>query len=377
MQQRIKILQFPIANSKGGITQYALQNWKFIDKTRFQFDFATMSTSLDFADKLERDGCQIHYISCYAEENKERFIDEFTRILTGGNYDIVHLHTRQWKSFLVEQIAKKAGVRKIIIHAHSTGISVLDEKKRKVEMQLHDSVLKQLTEDIGTDFWACSWKAVEFIFGNKIPRQKIEIMKNAIDLSKYTYNREIRNEYRKMLKINDGDFVIGNVGRLAYEKNQEFLIEVLSEINKSNVAEKNKYKLLLVGSGEREQEYKRIVCERGLEDRVIFTGHRKDVSELLQAMDMFCLPSWFEGLPISLIEAQASGLPCILNDNITDEASINNNVIQLPLDTGTWKKTIMESRTGQHCRESNNEKLIAAGYNITDQIKYLEQKYLE
>lgn len=112
--RKIKILQFPIANSKGGITQYILQNWKFIDKAKFEFDFATMSKSLDFENELKKTGSKIYYISCYAEDNKEKFVREFTEILSNGNYDIVHLHTKQWKSFLVERIAKEAGIKKLL-----------------------------------------------------------------------------------------------------------------------------------------------------------------------------------------------------------------------------------------------------------------------
>ena len=121
---KIKILQFPIANSKGGITNYILQNWKYIDKTKFRFDFATMSHSLDFAEELEEQGCKIYHISCYAEDNIEKFVHEFRNILNNEDYDVVHLHTKQWKSFLVERIAKEMGIKKIIIHAHSTGIDV-------------------------------------------------------------------------------------------------------------------------------------------------------------------------------------------------------------------------------------------------------------
>lgn len=129
--KKTRVLQFPVSNNKGGMAQYVWQNWKFIDKTKFQFDFATMSKSLDCADELEAEGCKVHYISCYAEDDRETFVSEFEKILRDGNYDIVHLHTKQWKSFLVEQFAKEAGVKKIIVHAHNTGIGTLDEKKRQ------------------------------------------------------------------------------------------------------------------------------------------------------------------------------------------------------------------------------------------------------
>ena len=375
--RRIKVLQFPIANSKGGITQYVLQNWRFIDKEKFQFDFATMSKSLDFADVLEKEGSKIHYISCYAEDDRERFIYEFKRILTKEKYDIVHLHTKQWKSFLVEQIAKQAGVKRIIIHAHSTGIDTLDKKKREEEIQLHNQILDGFGEDIATDFWACSKKAADFIFGDKIPQSKIKIMHNAIDLSKYTFNHEIRELYRKELGIEDGDCIIGNVGRFAFPKNQEFLIKVFATICEETKIGKRKYKLLLVGAGEREEKYKKMVCEYGLSQSVIFTGFRTDIPELLQAMDIFCLPSRFEGLPISIVEAQASGLVCIVSDTITREVSLTENVHYCKLEVDEWVKSIfrlaenLPQRIDISFGERNDD------FDIRKQIKVVEDEYVK
>ncbi len=377
---KIKILQFPIANSKGGITNYILQNWKYIDKTKFQFDFATMSRSLDFSGELEKQGCKIYYISCYAEENKEKFVHEFRNILNNQDYDIVHLHTKQWKSFLVERIAKEIGIKKIIIHAHSAGLDVLDEKKREEEIQVHNYTLRKLTEDIATDFWACSRDAAEFIFGNKIEKHKVMIMRNAIELSKYAYNPKIREIYRKSLNIEDSEYIIGSVGRFVYQKNHEFLIKVLAEM--SELERKGKtggrlYKLLLVGSGEREGEYKRLVEENNLEKKVIFVGQRVDVDNLLQAMDLFCLPSRFEGLPISLVEAQMSGLLCIASDAITEEVNITGNVYYHQLKVENWVDQILQISEAVKERDSMYEKMIKNGYDIKNQVKILENEYLK
>lgn len=371
--KKIKVLQFPVANSKGGITQYILQNWKYIDRSKFQFDFATMSKHLDFGQSLEKEGCKVHYISCYAEENKEIFVDEFRKILVEGNYDVVHLHTKQWKSFLVEQLAKEAGVKKIIIHAHSTGIDTLDMQKREEEIRLHNSVLEQLTQDTATDFWACSWKAADFIFGDRIPRQKIKILKNAIELSKFAYNADVRRRYREELGISADEFVVGNVGRMVFPKNQEFLLEAFSEVCKNNVNDREHLRLLLVGEGEREKEYRNIVQKNNLEERVIFTGHRKDVPELLQAMDIFCLPSRFEGLPISLIEAQAAGLPCIVSDLVTDEVIISDIIVMKALDLKLWEKEIVHLYMKRNERDRNVS--INQEYEIGRQIKEIEEEY--
>ena len=314
VDDKIKVLQFPIAASKGGITRYVLKNWQYIDKTRFQFDYATMSHTLDFADELKKEGCKIHYISCYAEENAKKFEDEFKNILQDGKYDIVHLHTKQWKSFRVEKLAKEAGVPRIIVHSHSTGIDTADEEKRQKEIALHYKMKNELTEDIATDFWACSRLAANFLFGDKIPAGRIKIMNNAIEPEKYCYDEDVRQEVRKEFGIEDR-FVVGHIGRFAYQKNHEFLINMFAELCK----EKKDAVLLLIGDGELKDAVYRQAVDLHIENQVVFAGKRDDVNRLLQAMDVFCFPSRFEGLPITLVEVQAADLMCLYSETITDD----------------------------------------------------------
>ena len=366
---KIKVLQFPIANSKGGITQYILQNWKFIDKSRFQFDFATMSKKLDFEKELKLDNCNIFYISCYAEENKEQFKIEFREILQKGKYDVVHLHTKQWKSTLVEEIAKEVGVKRVIVHAHSTGIDTLDLRKREMEIQLHQDVLERLEDSIATDFWTCSKLAADFLFGNKIASENIVYMPNAIDLEKFAYNKNLRNKYRKELHIKDNEIVIGNIGRMVYQKNQLFLLKVFKKIcDKSD-----DFRLLLVGTGELENELRDYVKVHHLESKVDFLGFRKDVYGLLQAFDIFCLPSRFEGFPISVVEAHASGLRCIVSDAVTEEIEMSKLVSRIPMNEMLWVKDI--------CNYQKDDRAIYAritrdlGYEIKEQILYVQKGY--
>lgn len=378
MQRKIKVLHFPIADSKGGITGYALNIWKNIDRVKFQFDFATMSKSLDFADELEQSGCKIHYISCYAEDNKERFVIDFKNILADGDYDIIHLHTKQWKSFLVEQVAKKLGVARIIIHAHSTNIDALDAEKRNIEIQLHNQVYEQLTENIATDYWACSKFAANFLFGNKISREKIKIMPPLIDTEKYKFDLEVRNKYRKKYGLEDC-FVLGHVGRFEYQKNHEFLIKVFYEVSKLV----SSARLLLLGNGKLAPEIKSQVEELGIKDKVIFLGRCEDICDWwYQVMDTFCLPSRFEGQPAVLIEAQISYLPCVYSDTITSEATIHDNVSRIPLDVDIWKKKLvaLSNKKNSEIREKYKDKSLKEvqdrGYGIESGIKRIEKEYL-
>ncbi len=369
VMKKIKILQFPIANSKGGITHYALENWRWMDKSRFHCDFATMSKHLDFEDEIRATGSNIFYISCYAEENKERFTDEFRKILAEGNYDVVHLHTKQWKSFLVEEICKEYCVSKIIVHSHNTEIDVLNPLKREKERLLHEQIKRQFKENIATDFWACSDAAADFLFGEQISKQKIKIMPNAIDIDKFAYNPETRKRYREKYGLQDC-FVIGHAGRFAYQKNHEFLVNTFAEVSKKI---KNA-RLVLLGDGELFSEVQNQVKKLNLENRVLFLGKRDDIAGWYQAMDVFCLPSRFEGLGIVLIEAQTSGLKCITSMEVPDETHITENIIYLPLKQSRWVEEIVNCKNG-YSRMNMKEQIHAAGYDISAVIKDMERLY--
>ena len=368
--KKIRILQFPIANSYGGITHYSLENWKWMDKERFQVDFATMSKRLDFADEIISAGSEIYYISCYAEENREQFIKEVNQILDQG-YDIVHLHTKQWKSFLMEEICVERGVPRIIVHSHSTRCDANDEEKRKNETEDHYKVRSEFSEHYATDFWACSRKAAEWLFGEQIPKDKIRIMNNAIETEKFLFNERKRSELRKEFHL-DGKFVIGTVGRMVYQKNHEFLLDVFSGI----CAEKPEAVLVIAGDGELRNEIENQIDRLGIKDRVLMLGKRTDTNELYQMMDLFVLPSRFEGLPITLIEAQASGLKCICSATITDEADITGRVEYCALNKKLWIEELLKNMQAYE-RKNMHDVIRKSGYDIQTQIKTIEKAYLQ
>lgn len=367
---KIRIFQFPIASSNGGITHYAMNNWKYLNKNSFSCDFATVNNHLDFEDEIIGLGAGLKYISCTAENNREKFREEMTKLLR-GNYDIVHLHTSFWKSTLVEDIARECKIPKIIVHSHSTMIDILDDEKRKVAEAKHNKVKESFSLSKATDFWACSNLAADWLFGENIPRDRIKIMKNAINVEDFTFNNEIRKIYREKFNL-EGTFVICNVGRLVYPKNQEFLLYVFSKV----VKEIKNAKLLLVGTGVLLESLKELARELEIDDKVMFLEERNDVNNILQATDLFCLPSRFEGLGISLIEAQTSGLKCLSSPFVPIEAAITNNIHKLPLDVNSWVEKIIEIAKGYE-RKNMYEEVTKAGYNIKYQIKEVEKIYLE
>lgn len=369
--KKIKILHFTIGNKGGGRTKYALRIWDHIDKDKFQCDFATMCPQLDYAYKLENQGSKVHYISTYSEVNAYKFEEEINRILD-NNYDVLHLHTSWWRGFDIENIAKARKVPKVIVHAHNTGVSDVSRisgMTRERAISLHETWKKQVTESIATDFWACSRNAAEWIFGDNLPEGTVKYIPNAIELDKFYYNGKVRANYRNKMNLN-GKFVIGMIARFEYQKNHEFAMRVFNEIAQYV----NNAVLLLIGTGDLESEIEKFVREKGLQDKVFFLGLRTDVAELLQAMDLFILPSRFDALAQSVVEAQATGLKCIVSNVFPEEAKITNNISLLALREEIWVEEILRWSNGYE-RFDTKQQLVSKGYDICKQIKNIENLY--
>ena len=363
----MKIIHFSLANAKGGITQYVLNNWKHIDKTKFRFDVATFGGKLDFQNDLEEDGCKVFYVQNRAEEDLKGFRNEILQIFSNG-YDAVHLHTSYWKSLELERMAKAAGIPRIIVHAHNT--RVFDDYGREEKEEQHYRIRDALTPDAATDFWACSRLAANWLYADKIPQEKIQIVNNAIDVRRFRFDRQKREEIRRRLGWED-KLVIGHVGRFSYQKNHEFLIELLEQTIRVNP----KARLLLIGKGVAKKEIERLAKQYGLMDKVFFAGARDDVESWLQAMDIFALPSHFEGLPIVAVEAQASGVRCLVSDTVTRETAVTDRISFLPLEVSAWRDEILSGKNEEADRSQAAGQVRKAGYDIREYIKTLEDMY--
>ena len=363
----MKIIHFSLANTKSGITQYVLNNWKHIDKTKFHFDMVTFGEKLDFQNDLEADGCKVFYVQNRAEDNIKGFQKEILQIFSNG-YDAVHLHTSYWKSFELEKMAKHIGIPRIIVHAHNTG--VFDDNGREEKEKQHYRLRDELTPDIATDFWACSRLAANWLYEGKIPQEKIRIVNNAIDVLKFQFDGQKRKEIRRKLGWED-KLIIGHVGRFSYQKNHEFLIELLEKTIQINP----NARLLLLGKGMAENHIKSLAEQRKLRDKVFFAGVRDDVNSWLQAMDIFALPSRFEGLPIVAIEAQASGVRCLVSDTITRETAVTDHISFFPLEISAWRDEILSEKMEEKARGQYADQVIKAGYDIRGYIETLENMY--
>ena len=200
-------------------------------------------------------------------------------------------------------------------------------------------ILRPFNKLFATDYFACGEKAGRWMYGNRcFNAGRVHVMPNAIDTKKYEFDQDARVRLRNELNIPQNAFVVGHVGRFMYQKNHPFLLQVFKEVLRLR---ENAF-LLLVGEGELQETIRQSTREQGLEDKVIFTGARQDVSKLYSAMDVFCLPSFYEGLPVVALEAQANGLPCVFSDRMTEEILLTSKAVQLALDDPErWARTVL------------------------------------
>ncbi|MCM1105472.1 MAG: glycosyltransferase family 1 protein [Blautia sp.] len=334
-----------------------------MDRTQIQFDFAVCEdSSFPQRAELERLGSQIYLLPKITSLVK--YIAEFKRIVRCGHYRIVHCHMSTLSVFpLYAAWRGGAGVR--ICHNHTTAYRGEGIKA------LAKYLLRPFCLVFATDYFACSEYAGRWMFGRKAVKSgRVYVMRNGLDTMRFRYDSAVRERRRAELGVEE-KFVVGNVGRFVYQKNHIFLIDIFNELHKI----KKDAVLLMVGEGELQNQIRKRVEELGLSACVIFYGTSNGVSELYQAMDVFCLPSYFEGLPVVTIEAQTAGLPCIVSYATSEEAVVLGNCRRLALQQGAkaWVKEILCASGGE--RSEAAEKIKGSGYSVQEGVKKLTVKY--
>lgn len=351
----------------GGVESVVMNYYRNMDRKKIQFDFICDEDSKYIPRKeIESLGGKVILIPPYQKPFK--YHKELKRILEKGKYKIVHSHISTM-SFFSLWAAKSAKVPVRIAHAHST--TNKQEKKKNLMKQ----ILRPLSKVFATNYFCCSELAGRWLYGNKTyDKGKVYLLNNSIDVDKFKYNEKIRNQKRKELNIKENALVIGHVGRFVKQKNHEFLIDVFNEIYKQN---KNSI-LLLAGDGPLKSEIENKVKRLGLEKNVQFLGQRNDINELYQAMDVFVLPSLYEGLPVVGVEAQASGLLCFFSTNMTKEVNLLNSTkfVNLNHTPKYWADKILK-RKKQFTRKDMSKEITDDNFNIKNESKKLEDYYLK
>ncbi len=351
----------------GGVESVVMNYYRHIDRSKIQFDFICDSDSTNIPyEEIEKLGGRVILVPPYQKVFK--YIKELKKVFKENNYKIVHSHINTLSVFPL-YAAKKAGVKVRIVHSHST------TNKKEKKKNLMKQVLRPLSKIYATDYFACSELAGRWLFGNKIYDEgKVFILNNAIDVENFAYNEKIRKEKRKELKIKDSTLVIGHIGRFVAQKNHTFLIDIFNEVHKKN---KDSI-LLLVGQGPLMDEIKEKVNDLNLTKYVKFLGQRNDVNELYQAFDVFVLPSLYEGLPVVGVEAQASGLLCLLSDDMTKETKIldSTKFMSLNESANKWANKLLKEYS-KFERKNKIEEFSKNGFNIRQEVKKIENKYIK
>lgn len=277
------------------------------------------------------------------------------------NPDILHINSCNASGLKLAHIAKKCGIKHVIVHSHNT---LIEADKLKLKLLAH-KIWQRKYLSAPDAYFGCSTESLAFMFNTK----KGYLLKNGVDLSKFKFEEEYRNEIRGKFNLRPDDYVIGHVGRFCNQKNHKFLIDIFNNYLKTN----NGY-LMLVGEGELREEIEEYANSLGIKNHIIFAGTTSEVYKYYSAFDLFVLPSLHEGLPVVAIEAQATGLPVIMADTITQEAKITTNVSYLPLsDMDLWVSRINQYKNIE--RKDTKEEITASGFDIKDSANKLIKFY--
>lgn len=354
---QVKVLHIGFQLSIGGVQKFIFENYKKIDKTRISFVVAVQRDySLNYDQEFIDNGGILLKVP-NMEKELFKFLKTIRRAVKEHNIDIVHLHLNSYNSFLLIMF-KMIGFKKVISHSHNI------IHANNLFAKIYSYFLILIVRVLSKYKIACSIDAGNYLYGKK---SDFKVFKNAIDIDDYLFNYSQRLKYRIDMNLQDS-CVMGHVGKFNNQKNQTFLIDIMSLLPKN-------YALLLIGCGENEQFIKEKVKKENLADRVHFLGERNDVAELLNAMDIFLFPSIFEGLGMVAIEAQANGLVTICSNFIPDDVVVSNKIIKLELNKNpdVWANYIMNINLGD--RNDPIDSRIYEIFSIHHQAIKLQEYY--
>ena len=353
----MKIMHVNNTLNIGGIEKFLLNVSKNIDLKKYEFVFLTYNDfKYDLEDEFTKLGCRIYRIDNPNKVSKIKHIKQIYNVIKKEKIDVIHTHT-YFNSIYVMIASILAKVNTRIVHSH-TAFALNDNSISK-------RIARKMLNVFATEKIACSKDAGYALFGKN---SNFQIISNGIDFNKFYFNEQIRNKIRKQYNINDNELLIGHVGRFDTPKNHKFLIKIFSEIIKQN---KN-YKLMLVGSGPLENNIKEISKE--FADKIIFLGNREDVNDIINAFDIIVFPSVFEGIPLTLIEAQVNGIPIIASTNVSTDVKLTDRVEFYSLNNNPklWANKVIKYNKQ---RVDTKQKMLKSDYSINKVVKKLEKIY--
>lgn len=352
----------------GGQERFLINLLESMDYTNLRIDVLTPYSceNASFRELVQSKGGSVYELNLPFRPGKSRrlLLKPITSFLKSRRYNVVHIHSGSTSVLAyIALAAKRTGAKKIIVHSHCAGEATL---KRRILR----SILGVSLTGCATHFLACSREAGELKFPGRVVKEQLLVVKNGIPVRDFAFDQKKRAKIRTELSVDNGSFVMGHVGRFSLQKNHAFLIELFDKVHR----EIPDSTLLLVGDGELMDEIKETVRRRGLDRAVIFTGNVDNVHDYYQAMDVFLLPSVYEGFPFVTVEAQAVGIPCVFSTGVPEETAIADNVVRLSLDDpDAWLDTVLSLRGSTP--QDNASKLIAAGYDIQETADMIRKIY--
>lgn len=363
MSEPIRVLHVLQRMEAAGVQTFLMSLYRRIDRNIVQFDFLVhYETPQFFDDEIEQLGGHVYRLTFREDYDLFKYLKDLDIFFERHpEYKVVHGHMHSLGAIYL-YYAKKHGIQSRIAHSHTNNTQ--NDKKKILKLLMNRLYAKDATE-----LFACSSNAGEYMFGDK----SFRVINNAIDSNHFSFSRQKRETKRKELGI-DHRFVIGSVGRFELQKNQKFAVEVFEAFQKKH----QNSVLLLIGSGSMEQEIRNLVISKGLKDSVMFLGNRRDVAELYQAMDVFLMPSLFEGLGIVAVEAQAAGTPVVCTDTLPKEIDVSPLIHRVSLNEReeVWATRIIEAASHPMSHMDMKSYIIEADYDMTMLADKMQEFYL-
>lgn len=366
---KIKVLQVVGQLTIGGQETMVMNYYRFMNRPEIEFDFLVYGDTVGaFEEEAISMGASVIHVPPLKDIGYIRFINTIKSVLKkNGPYNVIHSHTSFNSGFFM-RLAKQKHIPIRITHSHTTNPG----KKSTFVFRLYSCILRQIINNNATHLIGCGNEAGAYLFGKDVFEKKGQVIKNGIEVDKFTFETSVRANMRAMYDL-ENKFVVGHIGRLSNEKNHSFLLDIFSEIVKRNPESI----LFIVGTGPLLEELKSKSILLKIDNNVIFTGQRSDIPNLLQLMDVFVFTSYFEGMPVSVVEAQSTGLPCIVSKNVTPEIKVTDLVefIGLEQSPSVWAERVLETTKIQ--RKSHSQEIKNSGFDIVSICNQLENLYQE
>ncbi|PPA69241.1 glycosyltransferase family 1 protein [Jeotgalibacillus proteolyticus] len=365
MDGPVRVLHAVVNMNRGGAETLIMNLYRNIDRSKVQFDFLTSFEGV-FDEEITSMGGRIYRIPYVTKAGHLQYLKSLEEFFKQHPYKIVHSHMDKMSGFVL-RAAARAGVPSRIAHSHNTS------SEGGPIIKAYKWMAGKNIPKYATQFYACSSKAAEWLFTKRSAQSLI--LKNGVECDRFTFSPKIREQMRKSLNLAESSFVIGHIGRFNHQKNHNFLLKVFSEFSRIHP----EAHLLLAGGGALQGQIEKRIKELELTEKVHLLGIREDIPSLLQAFDAFAFPSLHEGLPVTLIEAQCSGVPCLISEAITDEVDLGCGLIEKRVitDSKSWVEALSAVKQNKRTRRTDLMKIYEKGYDIRQTAVNTQKAYIE